>query len=66
MWLNYLPDTHHNEEEKAQRNIANVTKDIIEGTQSTKGVGTLEVVVALVLITTEVQNLYIWKYSVIV
>ena len=55
--VTYLPDWHHEEEEKAQCNIPYITEDTVEGTQSTKGMGTLEVVVALVLITTEVENL---------
>ena len=52
-----LPDWYHKEEEKAEQNITNVTKDTVEGTQGTKRVGTLEVVVALVLVTAEIENL---------
>lgn len=52
-----LPDRYHKEEEKAEQNITNVTKDTVEGAQGTKWVGTLEVVVALVLITTKIENL---------
>lgn len=52
-----LPDWYHKEEEKAEQNITNVTKDTVEGAQGTRRVGTLEVVVALVLITTEIENL---------
>ena len=52
-----LPDHDHYDEEKTKQHIANVTEDIVKGTEDTKGTGTLEVVVALVLVTTEVENL---------
>ena len=52
-----LPNHYNKEKEQAEKNIANIAKDAVKRTENTIVMGALEVVVALVLITTVVENL---------
>ena len=51
------PGSYHADEQDPQQNITNVAPDIVECTESSKRMGTLKVVVAQILITTEVEDL---------
>ena len=50
----HSPDTDKYKEEKSQQEVSHIAPDIVEGRQHPQGVGTLEIEVALVLVTTRV------------
>ncbi len=52
-----ISDRHYSKKEEAEYHIAHIAPDVVEGTQYTQWVCTLEVVVALVLVATRVQKL---------
>ena len=51
------PERDYDQEEQAQKEIANVAPNIVEGRQDAQRVRTLEVEVAPVLVTTDIQDL---------
>ena len=57
MQLYYLPKKNNDDKEDPQQDVANVAPHVVEGTDGPSWVGTLEVVVACVLVTTLIQEL---------
>jgi hypothetical protein len=53
----YVPSPGEAKEEQSQHNVANITKDIIEGTEDSKGAGAQEVIVTDILISGDVEHL---------
>lgn len=54
--MDNVPVQDYQQEEAAQEHVAQVTEYVVEGTQDTQGVSTEEVVVADILVASDVDN----------
>ena len=53
----HLPEKHDTYKQESQEQVANIAPYIVKGSEGSSGMGTLEVVVAGVLVATLVQDL---------